>query len=70
MHDNAERSLIDQLESAVETMLRGERIMLAPDPVMGALMGLASDLRDLPRESFLAHMKSFSDPLCVQMKHC
>jgi PhnB protein len=54
MHDNAERSLIDQLETAVEPMLRGERVMLAPDPVMGALMGVASDLRDLPRASFLA----------------
>jgi PhnB protein len=49
-----ERSLIDQLETAVEAMLRGERV--APDATMGALMGVASDLRDLPRESFLARL--------------
>ena len=51
-----ERSLIDQLESAVDAMLRGERVMLAPDQIMGGLMGIASDLRDLPRESFLARL--------------
>ena len=60
MADNDKRSLMDQLESAVEAMLRGERIMLAPDPdfekTLGALMGVASDLRDLPRESFLAQL--------------
>ena len=56
MPDDAKRSLMDQLESAVERMLRGEPVMLAPDPAMGALMGIASDLRDLPRESFLARL--------------
>jgi len=56
MTDNTQRSLIDQLESAVEKMLRGEPVVLAPDPAMGTLMGFASDLRDLPRESFLARL--------------
>jgi uncharacterized glyoxalase superfamily protein PhnB len=56
MPDDAKRSLMDQLEFAVEKMLRGEPVMLAPDPEMGALMGIASDLRDLPRESFLARL--------------
>ncbi|HVZ16275.1 MAG TPA: hypothetical protein VG897_04110, partial [Terriglobales bacterium] len=54
MPDDAKRSLMDQLESAVETMLRGEPVVLAPDPDLGALMGIASDLRDLPRQEFLA----------------
>ena len=54
MSDDAKRSLIDELEFAVEKMLRGEPVVLAPDPAMGALMGIASDLRDLPREEFLA----------------
>jgi len=57
MANEPERSqMIDQLEFAVEKMLRGERVMLAPDSVMGALMGIASDLRDLPRQSFLARL--------------
>jgi PhnB protein len=52
------RSLMDQLETAVEAMLRGEPVMLAPDPTMGALMGIASDLRDLPRDSFLQQLQA------------
>ena len=60
MPDDAKRSLpekmMDQLEFAVEKMLRGEPVVLAPDPEMGSLMGIASDLRDLPREGFLAKL--------------
>ena len=56
MADNDKRSLMDQVELAVEKMLRGEPIVLAPDPEVGALMGIASDLRDLPRENFLARL--------------
>lgn len=59
MHDNAERLLppkmIDQLETGVEKMLRGERV--TPGRETAALMGIASDLRDLPRESFLARLE-------------
>jgi len=55
MHDNAERLLIDQLETGVEKMLRGERV--TPARETAALMGIASDLRDLPRESFLARLE-------------
>jgi PhnB protein len=55
--DKKNRSLVDQVETAVQAMLRGERIMLAPDPIMGALMGIASDLRDLPREGFLSRLE-------------
>ena len=56
MADDATRSLIDQLENAVDAMLRGKRVPLAPDQTIGALMGIASDMRDLPRETFLARL--------------
>jgi PhnB protein len=59
MPNDAERSLpgkmIDQLEIAVEAMLRGERAT-PRDEATAALMGIASDLRDLPREGFLARL--------------
>jgi PhnB protein len=57
MANDAERSqqMIDQLELAIEKMLRGERATMA-DAQLAALMGVASDLRDLPRESFLARL--------------
>ena len=55
MANDAERSLIDRLELAVETMLGGERATV-DDVQLAALMGIASDLRDLPRESFMARL--------------
>src|SRR5438270_10771926 len=58
MPDNDKRSLVNELESAVEAMLRGKPVVLAPDPDMGALMGVASELRDLPRESFLHNLQN------------
>ncbi len=61
MADDAMRSLIEQVETAVESMLRGDRVTLAPDPKLGALMGIASDLRDLPREAFLARLEKELD---------
>lgn len=53
--DNERSPMIDQLELAIEKMFRGERATVA-DPQVAAMMGIASDLRDLPRESFLAHL--------------
>jgi uncharacterized glyoxalase superfamily protein PhnB len=53
-----ERSLMDQLELAVEAMLHDQQAMLAPDPELGALLGIAGDLRYLPRERFLAGLRS------------
>lgn len=53
-----ERSLMDQLELAVEAMLTGRQAALAPDPELGALLDVASDLRYLPREQFLIGLKS------------
>jgi PhnB protein len=58
MPDNDKRSLVNELESAVEAMLRGKPVVLAPDPDMVALMGVASELRDLPRESFLHNLQN------------
>jgi len=52
------RSLIDQFEGAVEAMLGHQPIMIAPDPEMGAMLNLASELRDLPRPEFLSKLKS------------
>jgi uncharacterized glyoxalase superfamily protein PhnB len=54
MANDAERSLIQEFESAVDAMLRAEAV--APGPAINALMGIASDLRDLPREKFLARL--------------
>ena len=53
-----ERSLLDQLELAVEAMLQDRPVMLAPDPELGALLEVAGDLRYLPRTEFLAELKS------------
>jgi uncharacterized glyoxalase superfamily protein PhnB len=53
-----ERSLIDQLESAVKAMLRDRPAALAPDPELGALLEVSGDLRYMPRERFLAELKS------------
>ena len=50
-----ERSLIHELETAVEAMLRGEQATPL-DAATAALMGIASDLRDLPREGFLQRL--------------
>jgi len=55
MPNDAERSLIHELETAVEAMLRGTRPTTQHEQT-AALMGIASDLRDLPRASFLAHL--------------
>jgi PhnB protein len=54
MANDAERSLIQELEAAVDAMLRGQRV--APAGATRELLGIASDLRDLPRDSFLARL--------------
>jgi PhnB protein len=57
------RSLIDQLEQAVQAMLvRPDAENLRPDhnldPSLAPLLGIAQELRDLPRENFKARLKS------------
>ncbi len=52
------RSLMDQLELAVNAMLQGEQVALAPDPELGAMLEVAGDLRYLPRERFLNDLKA------------
>ena len=54
----SERSLMDQLELAVDAMLQDRPLMLAPDPELGELLEVAGDLRYLPRERFMAELKS------------
>jgi hypothetical protein len=54
----AERSLMEQLERAVEAMLTNQPLMLAPDPELGALLEVAGDLRDMPRPEFLSRLQS------------
>ena len=54
----SERSLMDQLELAVDAMLHGQPSALAPDAELGALLDVAGDLRHLPREGFLNALKS------------
>jgi PhnB protein len=57
------RSLIDQLETAIQAMLArpddravGSRDDL--DPSVAALLGIARDLRDLPREDFRVRLRT------------
>jgi PhnB protein len=57
----SERSLMDQLEFAVEALLHDQPVMVAPDPELGALLDVAGDLRYLPRPRFLAELKSDLD---------
>jgi len=56
------RSLIDQLEQAVQAMLaRPDGRRVGPredfDPSVAALLGIARDLRDLPREDFKVRLR-------------
>ena len=56
------RSLIDQLEQAVQAMLeRPERRLVSPgkgvDPSLVPLLRIARELRDLPREDFKARLR-------------
>jgi PhnB protein len=57
------RSLIDQLDQAVQAMLaRPEGRLLGAredfDPGVAALLGIARDLRDLPREDFKVRLRT------------
>jgi len=51
------RKRMEQLERAVDAMLRNQPVMMAPDPEMGDLLQLAGDLRYMPREEFLKKLK-------------
>jgi len=53
-----ERSLMDQLELAVDAMLEGKPAALATDPELATLLDVAGDLRYLPREKFLNALQS------------
>ncbi len=57
------RSLIEQLENAVQAMLaRPDSRVVGPredfDPSVAALLGIAHDLRDLPREDFKVRLRT------------
>jgi len=53
------RALIDQLDQAVEALLaRTEAERARVEPGIAALVAIAQDLRDLPRQSFKARLKS------------
>src|SRR5260370_8047484 len=57
------RSLIEQLESAVQALLaRPEGRLVGAregfDPSVAALLGIARDLRDLPREDFKVRLRT------------
>src|SRR5260370_40754327 len=57
------RSLIEQLENAVQAMLaRPDSRVVGPredfDPSVAALLGIARDLRDLPREDFKVRLRT------------
>src|SRR6266436_4606934 len=57
------RSLIDQLENAIQAMLpRPDSRLVSPredfDPSVAALLGIARDLRDLPREDFKVRLRT------------
>src|SRR2546427_9457117 len=53
------RSLAEQLDQAVQAMLeRRDSQLLSPDPSLAGLLRIASELRELPREEFKAHLKS------------
>src|SRR3989442_4066270 len=52
-------SLAEQLDQAVQAMLeRRDFQLLSPDPSLAGLLRIASELRELPREEFKAHLKS------------
>ncbi len=57
------RSLSDQLDGLLDAMLAGPAGELPPpapdfDPRLGALLAIARELRDLPREGFKSRLKS------------
>src|ERR1700726_2616291 len=57
------RSLIDQLENAIQAMLgRRDSRVVGPredfDPSVAALLGIARDLRDLPHEDFKVRLRT------------
>src|SRR5689334_5301928 len=53
------RSLIEQLDDAVEALLAEPRARLPRvNPRLAPLLRVASELRDLPREEFKARLKS------------
>jgi uncharacterized glyoxalase superfamily protein PhnB len=53
------RSPVLQLDQAIETLLARSDAALPPaDPAVAPLVRIAADLRDLPRESFKARLKS------------
>jgi PhnB protein len=55
----AKRSLADQLDQAVEAILtRPDSTTAIADSRLAALVRIASDLRDLPRDDFKARLKS------------
>lgn len=55
----AERSFADQLDQAVQAMLAStDSVPPSPDPEVGALLRLAADLRELPREGFKARLQA------------
>jgi uncharacterized glyoxalase superfamily protein PhnB len=54
-----EVALTEQLDQAIEAMLRNPRAALgAASPALVELLGLASELRDLPRKDFKARLKN------------
>lgn len=54
----AKRSLIEQLDEALEAIITRRDAALPPvDPKLSALLGVAADLRDLPREDFRERLK-------------
>src|SRR5437762_6679366 len=53
------RSLAEQLDQAVQAMLeRRDFQLLSTGPSLAGLLRIASELRELPREEFKAHLKS------------
>src|SRR5260370_8876069 len=51
-------SIADQLDLAVQDMLAGQNANQEFDPAIAALLRIAQDLRDLPRENFKARLKT------------
>ena len=55
----AERSIIDQLDDAVSALLAKPAVEWpVEDPVVASLVGVAEELRGLPREGFRAQLRS------------
>ena len=55
----AERSIIDQLDDAVSALLAKPAVEWpVEDPVVASLVGVAEELRGLPREDFRAQLRS------------